>query len=100
MHRVHGDPMFDVVVHLPASNAARVCKVMEPPDVAAQVWEELKLDNNPKLANDATLREHALKMIGEVVDAFHKPAPLLRTRRMRSLSPHACTVFLQIACQR
>ena len=67
-----------MAVHLPASSAARVCKVMEPPDVAAQVWAELKLDNNPKLANDATLREHALKMIGEVVDAFHKPAPLLR----------------------
>ena len=42
------------------------------------VWEELKLDNNPKLCSDAKLRESALAMVEGVVDAFHKPAPLLR----------------------
>jgi hypothetical protein len=41
-------------------------------------WEELKLDNNPKLCSDAKLRESALAMVEEVVEAFHKPAPLLR----------------------
>ena len=72
VNRVHGHPMFDTAV------CAQVDPTALPPDVAAVVWEELKLDNNPKLCNDTKLRESALAMVEEVVDAFHKPAPLLR----------------------
>ena len=48
------------------------------PDVIQTIWQELKLDNNPKLACDAPLRKAAATMIGEVAVAFHKPDPLLR----------------------
>jgi hypothetical protein len=82
VHRVEAHPMFNTTVHGyhhgPTGKAAVVRKVALPPDVAALVWEELKLDNNPKLCNDDKLRENALAMIGDMVGAFHKPDPLLR----------------------
>jgi hypothetical protein len=64
--------MFTTAVCTKADPAA------PPPDVAAVVWQELKLDNNPKLCTDTKLRESALAMIAEVEEAFHKPDPLLR----------------------
>ncbi len=109
VHRVHGHPMFDIAV------CTKVDPTAPPPDPAAVVWEEFKLDNNPKLCNDAKLRERALAMVEEVVDAFHKPAPLLRPilnkdgtpvqvhvhiPQMRSPSLRGCTEFPPIACPR
>jgi hypothetical protein len=72
---VQTHPMFDSAV-VRQINASTSC--CAPPDVAALVWSELKLDNNPKMADDATLRTKALKMIEDAVMAFHKPDPLLR----------------------
>jgi hypothetical protein len=72
VNRVHAHPMFDTAV------CAKADAHCPPPDIAAVVWDELKLSNNPKLCTDPKLRESALAMVEEVVDAFHKPAPLLR----------------------
>ena len=109
VNRVYGHPMFDTAV---CAKAGAHCP---PPDIAAVVWDELKLSNNPKLCNDSKLRESALAMVEEVVDAFHKPAPLLRPilkkdgtpvyrcmciLSMRYPSLRECTEFLPIACQR
>ena len=45
---------------------------------AERVWKELKMDVNPLLAADAGLRWEAEKMIGDVLDAFPEPDPILR----------------------
>ena len=50
----------------------------EKPSVAERVWKELKMDVNPLLAADAGLRREAEKMIGDVLDAFPEPDPILR----------------------
>ena len=62
VNRVHSHPMFDTAV------CTKVDPTAPPPDPAAVVWEELKLDNNPKLCNDTKLRESALAMVEEVVE--------------------------------
>ena len=79
VHRAQGHPMFDtaVVRRVKASTGEPVDSGQAPADVAALVWKELKLDNNPQLAQDPALREHALGMVGEIAAAFHKPDPLL-----------------------
>ena len=80
VHRVQGHPMFDtaVVRRVKATTGGPIDSAQAPADVAALVWKELKLDNNPQLAEDPALREQALGMVGEIAAAFHKPDPLLR----------------------
>ena len=80
VHRVHGHPMFDMaVVRLVKTTPGGPSDPAQAPaDVAALVWEELQLDNNPQLAQNPALREQALGMLGEIAAAFHKPDPLLR----------------------
>ena len=80
VHRAQGHPMFDtaVVRRVKASTGEPVDPGQAPADVAALIWKELKLDNNPQLAEDPALRDQALVMVGEIAAAFHKPDPLLR----------------------
>jgi len=72
VNQVHTHPMFDSAV------VQQVNTSTAPPDVAALVWSELKLDNNPMMAEDAALRARVFKMVEDAVMAFHKPDPLLR----------------------
>jgi hypothetical protein len=53
-------------------------KTTVAPDIIQTIWQELKLDNNPKLACDEPLRTAAATMVGDMALAFHKPDPLLR----------------------
>jgi hypothetical protein len=76
VNKVHAHPMFETAM-VQQVNASNV-PAAPPPDVAATVWAELKLDNNPKIADDATLRAKAFTMVEDAVMAFHKPDPLLR----------------------
>ena len=52
VNAVHAHPMFDPAV-VRQVNPPTSCGAPPDVDVAARVWAELKLDNNPRIADDA-----------------------------------------------